>query len=55
MYHTDSGGGKVLFEEPYKEVFILKVFPELSYKDIACVLNKSYHLPITEYRKFLYL
>ena len=28
-------------EEPYKEVFILKVFAELNYKDIACVLNKS--------------
>ena len=28
-------------EEPYKEVFILKVFAELSYKDIACVLNKT--------------
>lgn len=28
-------------EEPYKEVFILKVFAELSYKDIACVLERS--------------
>ncbi len=28
-------------EEPYKEVFILKVFAELSYKDIACILDKT--------------
>ena len=28
-------------EEPYKEVFILKVFAELSYKDIACVLDRT--------------
>ena len=28
-------------EEPYREVFILKVFAELSYHDIACVLDKN--------------
>ena len=28
-------------EEPYKEVFVLKVFAELSYKDIACIFEKT--------------
>ena len=28
-------------EEPYKEVFVLKVFAELGYKDIACIFEKT--------------
>lgn len=28
-------------EEPYKEVFLLRVFAELSFKEIGCVLDKT--------------
>lgn len=40
-----------LLEEPYKEVFYLRVFGELNFKQIGCVFQKSEHWACVTYHR----